>query len=55
MACIPRPAVGKEEVKVIRYAIKRGRSYGGEEWIHSTAKKLNLESALNPRGRPRKE
>jgi putative transposase len=44
----------KEEIEVIRYAIKRGRPYGGEEWIYNTAKELNLESTVNPLGRPRK-
>lgn len=48
----PQP---KEELEVIRYAIKRGRPYGGEEWVYRTAKKFNLEATLNPRGRPRKE
>lgn len=43
----------KEEIEIIRYAIKRGRPYGSEEWIHPTAKALNLEPTLNPRGRPR--
>lgn len=46
----PQP---KEEVEVIRYAIKRGRPYGTDEWIHTTAKELNLEPTLNPRGRPK--
>lgn len=46
----PQP---KEELETIRYAIKRGRPYGGEEWIKETAKKLNLEATLNPRGRPK--
>jgi putative transposase len=46
----PQP---KEEVETIRYAIKRGRPYGAEEWIYKTAKELNLEPTLNPRGRPR--
>lgn len=48
----PQP---EEELEVIRYAIKRGRPYGDEEWIYRTAKKYNLEATLNPRGRPRKE
>lgn len=46
----PQPT---EEVDTIRYAIKRGRPYGGEEWIQETAQKLHLEATLNPRGRPK--
>jgi len=52
MAWINQPQP-KEEVAVIRYAITRGRPYGDEGWIHKTAKALNLEPTLNPRGRPR--
>jgi len=48
----PQP---QEAVDVIRYAIKRGRPYGQEAWIHRTAKKLNLEATLHPRGRPKKK
>ncbi len=48
----PQP---QEEVEVIRYTIKRGRPYGGEEWIYHMARKLNLEATLNPRGRPTKQ
>lgn len=47
----PQP---KEEVETIRYALKRGRPYGAESWINSTAKRLGLESTLQARGRPRK-
>jgi putative transposase len=47
----PQP---KEEVEVIRYAIKRGRPYGEENWIDQTAKSLGLESTLRARGRPSK-
>lgn len=47
----PQP---KEELEVIRYAIKRGRPYGGEVWVYKTAKKLNLESTINPLGRPKR-
>lgn len=46
----PQP---KEELAVLRYAIKRGRPYGGEEWLHKIAQKLHLESTINPIGRPR--
>lgn len=47
----PQP---KEEIEIIRYAIKRGRPYGGDVWIDRTVKALGLEATLNPRGRPKK-
>lgn len=47
----PQP---KEELETIRYAIKRGRPYGGDVWINRTVRVLGLEVTLNPRGRPRK-
>lgn len=46
----PQP---KEEVEEIRYAIKRGRPFGGETWTQDTAKQLGLEPTLRPRGRPK--
>ena len=42
----------KEEVEVIRYHIQRGRPYGKETWMQSTATKLGLESTFRNRGRP---
>lgn len=38
----------------IRKCIKRGRPFGDKEWVEETAGKLQLESTLRPRGRPRK-
>lgn len=46
----PQP---KDEVKVIRYAIQRGRPFGNEAWTDKTAKVLGLESTLRARGRPK--
>ena len=43
------------EVEVIRRAIKRGRPLGDETWTMRTAERLDLESTLRPRGRPRKD
>ncbi len=35
--------------------LQRGRPYGDPHWQLKTAKKLALESSLNPRGRPKNE
>jgi len=43
------------EVESIRKAIKRGRPFGNADWIAKTAERLELESTLRPRGRPRKQ
>ena len=44
----------EEKLKKIRYAFRRGSPYGRESWMRATAAKLNLNSTLNPRGRPKK-
>ncbi|MCF7954906.1 MAG: transposase [Phycisphaerae bacterium] len=38
----------------IRKCIKRGRPFGDKQWVEKTAIKLQLESTLKPRGRPKK-
>lgn len=38
----------------IRNCIRRGRPYGDKEWVVKTAKEMGLDSALRPRGRPKK-
>jgi len=43
------------ELDAIRKSIKRGAPWGQEEWVQQTAQRLGLESALRPRGRPRKK
>lgn len=43
----PQP---KEEVEVIRYAIQRGRPYGGEVWVSRMVEKLGLETTMRQRG-----
>lgn len=47
----PQP---KEELENIRYAIKRGRPVGTDQWVARIVKALGLESTINPRGRPKK-
>jgi len=60
---LPRPADWLEivnrpqsdgELQDLRRCIKRGRPFGGEDWVSATAKHLGLESTMRPQGRPRK-
>lgn len=43
----PQP---KEEIGIIRYAIRRGRPYGGEAWLNRIIGKLGLETTMRQRG-----
>jgi putative transposase len=43
------------ELAALQRSVQRGAPYGDEAWTERTAKRLGLESALRPRGRPRKE
>ena len=38
----------------VRRSVQRGQPFGGEAWVRSTAARLDLESTLRPRGRPKK-
>ena len=42
------------ELKALRHCIRRGCPFGDAAWVAQTAKQLNLESTLRPRGRPRR-
>jgi putative transposase len=42
------------ELAALRRAAARGGPFGGESWVERTAARLGLQSALRPRGRPRK-
>ena len=42
------------ELKAIRLSLQRGRPFGSEKWQNRTAKRLDLESTMRPRGRPKK-
>ncbi len=44
-----------EGARGLRLSVRRGRPYGNEAWQQRMAKCLGFESALRPRGRPRKE
>ena len=41
-------------VAAIQQSIKRGAPYGNDDWVRRTAKRLQLEKTLKPRGRPRR-
>ena len=40
-------------LKSVRWSVKRGSPFGDATWVESTARRLDLESTLRPRGRPR--
>ena len=48
-------AISHEEVEAVRQSIKRGAPFGHATWVRDIARRLGLESALRPRGRPRKQ
>ncbi|MEQ1826700.1 MAG: transposase [Pirellula sp.] len=43
-----------DKIDRIERSIQRGAPFGSDEWVQRTAVKMNLESTLRPRGRPRK-
>jgi len=45
--------LSEKEVGAVRWSVKRGSPFGNETWVESTARRLDLESTLRPRGRPR--
>ncbi|TWT34315.1 transposase [Blastopirellula retiformator] len=47
-------AMSKKEVDAVRHAIRRGSPFGDPDWPQSIARRLNLETTLRPRGRPKK-
>jgi putative transposase len=42
------------ELAAVRRSVERGAPFGDDRWVERTARRLGLESALRPRGRPRK-
>jgi putative transposase len=46
--------LSKKELEAVRWSVKRGSPFGMETWVESIARRLDLESTLRPRGRPRK-
>lgn len=45
-------AISEQELEQIRRCIRRGSPLGDPAWVESTARRLQLESTLRPRGRP---
>src|SRR5208337_2206488 len=43
------------EVAALRCCVNRGRPFGDPNWVTDTAKRLGLECAVRPRGRPKKQ
>ncbi len=43
----------KNELDAVRLSAQRGKPLGDEGWVESIARRLNLESTMRPRGRPR--
>jgi putative transposase len=47
-------AENEHELESLRLSVRRGRPFGQSEWQKEIAKRLGLESAYRPTGRPRK-
>jgi putative transposase len=45
--------LSEKEIAAVRWSLKRGSPFGDETWVKSAARRLDLESTLRPRGRPR--
>src|SRR5208337_808597 len=43
------------EGAALRCCVNRGRPFGDPNWVTDTAKRLGLESTIQPRGRPKKQ
>jgi putative transposase len=46
-------ALSDKELAAVRLSAQRGKPLGDEGWVESTARRLNLESTMRPRGRKR--
>jgi putative transposase len=46
-------ALTEIELAQVRRSVERGRPFGDDAWSNRAVKRLNLESTLRPRGRPR--
>ncbi|TWU47979.1 transposase [Rubripirellula reticaptiva] len=45
--------LSQHELDAVRLSAHRGRPLGDEGWVESIARRLNLESTMRPRGRPK--
>ena len=43
-----------DELEPVRRCVQRGRPFGKEIWVQRISRRLNLESTLRPRGRPKR-
>jgi hypothetical protein len=43
----------QEEIENIRYAIKKSRPYGSEQWLGKAVAQFGLENTMRNSGRPR--
>jgi putative transposase len=43
------------ELAAVRHSVQRGSPFGSETWSEKTVRRLDLESTLRPRGRPKKQ
>jgi putative transposase len=43
----------EDELNAVRSSAQRGRPLGNEDWVQSTAERLNLQSTMRPQGRQR--
>jgi putative transposase len=44
---------GKEEIENLRYALKRSKPYGSEQWVAKAVAQFGLQNTLRNPGRPR--
>jgi putative transposase len=42
----------EQELAQVRDSLKRNRPFGADDWVRRTARQLNIEHSLRPRGRP---
>jgi putative transposase len=53
VALVNKPQ-SEAELAALQRSLVRGTPYGDDRWTERTARRLDLQSTLRPRGRPRK-
>jgi len=48
-------ALDDKQLDTLRWSIRRGSPFGQANWVESIARRLDLESTLRARGRPKKK